>query len=273
VFKIRNSNHPNPDETLRTISINERPGFAFQEERDIAEAAKRLKDENIDPNSKEAEKIISDLFNKYAWITAGYYNEKAKTLEDYKNKVVSLINADPEKILKEHDEKLKHDIETRQAFIANLNAEDKVMADIASISTYLKDYYKFCANKLIYHAEPLFAELAKRLQISSAEAKDLYPEDVFSYIELGKVNKEKNDAILAENVLYVEGNKFNALFGDEAKAFSKEYLETDHADKKEFKGRVASMGDVKGKAIVVQGPKRISQNEGWSYFGGCEYKS
>lgn len=250
----QNSSLPNIDEFLRTISINTRPSFFFQEEKDTIVLAEKMLAENLSVDSKEAELLISELLNKYKWITLGYYDEQPKSLGDYKTKISSLLAANPKSKLEELESKLKHDVDSWEKFISNLSPEEKDIAKVASASTYLKDYYKFCMNKMMYYSEDLFSEVGKRLNISSAEVKDLWPEDIFDYINGKPINKERNDSFIKENVCLVEDQQFKYFVGDEARDFIDKYLTHNNHHHKEFKGRVASAGNVRGKAVVVQGP-------------------
>jgi phosphohistidine swiveling domain-containing protein len=249
IQKVRNDKrYSNPDEVLRKISTNTRLGFNAQEEEAILNAV-------IEGRPAE------EVFSEFAWITVGYYSEKPKTLEWYESKITSMSKSEAEEALKHLKEKTAHDISERESLIKDWNEEDKKMADIASLSTYLKDHYKFNVNKIIYFAEPLFIEIGKRLGISSEEVKDIWPEDTASYVESGVFDKSANDFKVNHNVLWVEDGEFHAVFGKETTEFYKTYLEEDHSGKKEFKGRVASLGNVKGKAVVITDTKDFGKME------------
>ena len=251
IHKIKNdSRFPNSDEVLRKISTNVRPSFMIQEEEACCKAA-MTKEEDA------AEKV----FNDFAWITCGYYDEKPRTLSWYQERVAALTKNNPDNALEELEEKVKHDISERETIVKTLSGEDKTLADIASLSTYLKDQYKFNVNKIIYYSEPLFQEIGLRLGISFDEAKDIWPEDACRYISERKFDKTLNDSKLIHNVLWVENAEFHSCFGKEADEFYKTYLEEDHTGKKEFKGRVASLGNVRGKAIVITDTKDFKKME------------
>jgi phosphoenolpyruvate synthase/pyruvate phosphate dikinase len=228
------------EKALEIANISEKPSYALKEEIEL------LKGEDI-----------KNIHKKYTWSTMGYFEEKPKSLEDYKKQLKEIKN--PEKRLKEITEIQKRELEERKRFLKKVKKEDLPLFEIAAESTYLKDHLKFYTNRMIYYAEPLFKEIAKRTKKDIYFIKELLPEEVKDLLEgkepdLNYIKERKEN-----NVLFSEFGNFKVLTGEKALEFEKKYIQKEV--KKELKGRIACKGYAKGKAKIIISSKDFHKIE------------
>jgi len=247
--------HERPDECIAMSSVGERPGFLISEEIEVVELAIKIEENKIKLNSEEFEKGLKELCDKYAWSAKGYYNEPSKTEEDYRKKVEEIIDLGAKKIKSDIEKRIEEDLGKRKELIKSLKKEEIKLVDITAYSTYLKDYFKFLINKITHFAEPIFKEIARRTETTPEFLKDLLPGEIKDLLTGKKIDEKLVEERTKHNVIVsFKGNSY-ILVGEEADEFEKKYLIVENKNQKEFKGRVASPGLVKGKAKIVLGGK------------------
>jgi phosphohistidine swiveling domain-containing protein len=242
VFTIReNPAHANADEILRTISALTRPSCFVEEELAILKAAL-----SIEENS--AQKV----WREFSHITTGYFNEKPRNINYYEQKLEEARKDNPEEKVKEIEDRIQKDKEEHQKFLKGF--DNPILGEIASVSTYLKDKYKFWVNNLMNSAELLFEKAAQQLGISIDDVKNTIPPELLESIHSGKVVRTQSEEAVRNNIFLAYRGTFHELIGKDALEFESQYLKSDDTKATEFKGRVASPGSVTGPAVIVKGP-------------------
>ena len=248
---IRNKYEDRSDEFLRMSSILTKPSFAMEEEISLLKLAVKIENGEIKEDKKEAE--LKKIHDTYAWSVIGYHDEKPKTVSYYSEKLDHFVKEGALKILKEIQDKIKADLKERTDYVEKLPKEDKIIADIASRSAYLKDYLKSCINELEYFAEPLFDELERRTKLPKNYTKDLAPTEILELLDWKKVDNNLFDERINHNIIIYIFGEIITLNGREADEFEETYLKVKSSVAKEFKGRIACSGKVTGRVAVVKG--------------------
>jgi phosphohistidine swiveling domain-containing protein len=237
---------------VRFISVTSEPSFSLKEELAVLDLAITVKDGSIKIDSDVYKEVIQKIKDSYCWTACGYYEEKPKIIEDYDRAVKENAEGDPEGKKKQIMDRMEEDKKHHQAAVENLNPEHKIFAEIAASSTHYKDLYKFSINKTIYFAEALFEEISQRTGKSVKDIKNLTPKEIYDLV-LGTPFDENLLQLRALcDVLMAYPDHQSIYTGKDAQVFAQKYLVLEGAAQKEFKGRVASKGFIKGKACIVR---------------------
>lgn len=245
------SSYDNPDELVSLASISESSSFSTREEIELLRLAIQLKKKQISISAKEAYEKIRKIHDAYCWSVCGYFNEKAKTVSDYEEALKIMIREEPEVKLLTLRKRTTQELAKREKIFKPYGKDVKLLAHIASQSAYLKDYYKFSINKMIYYAEPLFNEIARRTNQTPEFIKDLYPEETMALLYGKSIDESKIKERTNHNILIVSGGSFYEYTGKAAAQFESRYLTTNLSVRDEFLGRVANRGYGRGKAKII----------------------
>jgi len=238
------------NEGTSILSVSERKTFSVQEHLallNLANKASKLEKKDL---KKELEKIKDN----FSWSTLGYYNESPKDLKSYEEELKSLTKNNPKKLLKEFISKAEEGLQKRKEAIKKLSTKEREMADLAASLTYLKDYYKSSINEMEYYAEPFFLEIVKRTGKNIDFIKDLLPEETISLLSGKKIDTKIVEDRTKSSISISVHDIHSVLSGKEADYFEKKYLIFSSSDVKEFRGRVACKGFVKGHAKIILSP-------------------
>ena len=234
---------------IRLAGIPHVQSFSTREELELLEVADMINSKSI--SESESKKRICHIKDLYCWYVCGYYNEKAKTVEDYEKIVKDMVKNDPHGRIVEITERIGAEIAEREKMMGLLTLEQKQVADITSLSTHLKDYYKFISNKIIYLLEPLFVEMAVRTHESVEFIKSLDDVEISEFLKGNEPDRAHLKERMRHNTMIAFEDHFDMRVGKEADKFEKKFL-TLETGSKVFKGRIASKGHVKGIARVVR---------------------
>lgn len=241
----------NADETIAALSVPVHPSFAILEEMELLALAASLKKKKAEVSSQLAQGGLKKIRQKYGWSTCGYFNECAKTLLDYQKILSDLLRSDPAKMRSDIRQKIREDQQKQKRALLLLDKKEKKLGKVASQIVYLKDLFRFLINHSTFLAEPLFEEIAKRQNVTVAFLKDLTPSELS---DLAK-GKHPNKKTIVERtgffVMVFADGQFEILTGKKAVEFERRYLVQVKTVETEFKGRCASAGTAKGKAVVV----------------------
>lgn len=239
------------DEILRIFSTNLRMSSIMEEEYallKLAVAASNDASVNIDAQ-------LQAVYEKYCFITMGYFNEPPRNVDYYKARFADIQKNNPQEMLQTFESKIQHDIKAREEFIKKFDAELQQVAHVAGEATYLKDYYKYSVNKLEYYAEEMFKEIARRSGVSIDDVKDCNPAELVAAASGRNVDFAAVRARREINLgLYLD-EKIWFFDAEEARHLEKNYITKDFSTIKEFKGRVACKGYAKATAKVITSPK------------------
>ncbi|HUC38964.1 MAG TPA: PEP/pyruvate-binding domain-containing protein [Candidatus Acidoferrum sp.] len=127
---------------------------------------------------------------------------------------------------------------------------------------YIRTQTNVIFNKSTYLMIPFYTEIARRLNISYAELKLLFPDDIIDLLKTGKPAKEliKERAPLTVYVVY--GNKRYLFTGADAQTIQKALsmkLNFKKEDAYELKGTPVNLGVAKGNVKVLMNSKQASK--------------
>ncbi len=252
-------NSTEPDERLAIISYPSKRTYSRQEEIAILELALKIKNAQI---SEEQLKIeIEKLWRDFRSSSLGYIDEPAKPLEYFQKKVVEEAKENPGEKLHLIVSEEKHFSDAKEDLKKTISIEDQKIIDAAGSIVYLKDHYKFLVNRLQYLGEPLFDELARRINVSSSLIKDMREEEVRKAIFENSIDFASIEERIKKHVICSHGNDVGTILtGKEADDFEKSFLNVD-IEQKEFKGRIACKGKGVGRARIVLSPKDFHKME------------
>jgi phosphohistidine swiveling domain-containing protein len=243
IRRIQASFGEDASDILAHCNVTERLSFAAQEELALCELATKV--------GGDIESPLKALYDKFHYLTLGYFNEKPRDIDYYREKLRTIINEgavdSKRKIEGEHIERLAE----RDSFLRKYESEAPLLRLVGE-SAWLKDYFKACANKAQDAAEKLWQEAEKISGHTIDSLKRLTWEDLFSLLRGGNVDWERVESYNKKSVLVVKTQSYNYhLIGEEAEIFEKKYLQLGTEKKNEFKGRIACKGTAKGVVKIV----------------------
>jgi phosphohistidine swiveling domain-containing protein len=238
------------------LSASSRQSFATQENIALLTLASKVKNKTINIKSDIYKKELNKIYNKFYWLTLGYYDEPLATLASYENRLSALIKRNPVKLLQALKDNFKKEQKEKRLVITRLSSADKKVAKVAGEVSYLKDYFKFSTNKLQLFGEVIFQEISKRTGLKAGFIKDLSHLDAIKLALTGKYNKKEALIYQRHSVFVSLTGKIRARYvGALADKYEKKFLTYSKNITGEFKGRTACVGKVSGRAKVVHSPK------------------
>ncbi len=241
------------------IFANEDPSFAYLEEVEALNIA--IDKSNNTITDDQFEKNIEDLRNKYSWSTRGYYNEKSKNIEDYKNWITKLIQNNPEARKKALEDNQKEILAHKELLLKPLSDQDKKVIKIGSKSSHLKDIFKFTLNELIERFDPYFNAIAHLVNVDSEILRHMLPQEIEQLLDGKEVDLSHVQQRAEKNVIFVMADTYEVYEGDDADYIEETYLAESSAKKSEYKGRVASKGKAIGIVKVITKPNEFKKFE------------
>jgi phosphohistidine swiveling domain-containing protein len=235
------------------LSSSRRQTFTTQESIALLKLAIKVDDKKAELKSKNFQNKLNEIYDKFVWLPLGYYNEPLKTYSDYEKRIKSIIKNNPKKSLREISDYISVSQKARNKILRSASKELKIVADLAAESSYLKDYFKFSANKMQYYAENIFIEISRRKNISVFDLKNLRHQDAIDLISNGVINKKANIKNYLRHTVFISltGKIRERYIGSEADKYEKLFLLRTKNTSGNFKGRTACQGFVSGVAKVV----------------------
>ncbi|MFA6514408.1 MAG: PEP-utilizing enzyme [Patescibacteria group bacterium] len=238
------------------LSASSRQSFATQENIALLTLADKVSQKIIKSKSDIYNKELKKIYNKFHWLSLGYYDEPLSTLISYENRVKVLIKKNPNKLLKNIKKNFIKEQRERMAIVNKLSKKDKLVAKVTGEVSYLKDYFKFSTNKLQLFGEGIFQEISRRTGVSVEDIKDLSHADAIN-LAAGKKYNKKETAIYQRHTVFVSltGKIRLKYIGAFADKYAKKFLAYSKNITGEFTGRTACKGSAIGKAKIVHSPK------------------
>jgi phosphohistidine swiveling domain-containing protein len=238
------------------LSASSRQSFATQENIALLTLAVKVKNKKINIKSDIYKRELKKVYDKFYWLTLGYYDEPLATLTSYENRLLVLTKKNPVKLLQVLKNNFKKEQKEKRLVIAKLSQAEKKVAKVAGEVSYLKDYFKFSTNKLQLFGEIIFQEISKRTGLNVGFIKDLSHADAIVLALTGKYNK-KEASVYQRHAVFVSltGKIRTRHIGALADKYEKKFLTYSKNITGEFKGRTACAGKVSGRAKIVHSPK------------------
>jgi phosphohistidine swiveling domain-containing protein len=249
-FNALLSGRQDRDEALRLLSLPPEMTKASQEEGAVRQLAERIRAEQLAPDSPQVQEALGAIAARYRWLTCGYYNEPSRTREDYLQLLGEALGGSNHAAAAEA--RFRQDSEARAALLQQVDSSVRELAAFAAETSRNKDAYKFSINKIIYYAENLFHEIARRIGQDVVFTKSLTPEEMKILLAGGTIDEAQVAQRHTHSIIASFIGHSQLFIGAEADAFARRYLELVAESGREFRGRVASRGYGKGKAKVVR---------------------
>jgi phosphohistidine swiveling domain-containing protein len=243
-------------EIIRYTGIPNTHSYSAKEELALLTLAQEVQEGSLSVD--EIDKRLHEIEDTYCWYVCGYYNEQARSLEYYRTSFDALCLGDPERRIREIEQRAVTEHTLREQVLKPLIPEQRVVADMTAYSTYLKDYYKYMSNKIIYSLEPLFAEIATRTNTTIEYIKELDDNEVSELLQGTHLDSRYLAERARHNTMLAFDGHFDMHVGDEADQFEKNYLVL-QTDAKVFTGRVASKGHARGVARIVRSSNEFNK--------------
>ena len=242
------ANAPKAD-IIRLAGIPHTQSYSIKEKLEMLYLALEICNNKI--SKQEKIKKLDNIRNRYCWYVCGYYNEKARTIDNYEAEIDEIVAGDPQVLIDEIKQRHVVELAERKKVLSWLNKEQKTVADMAAFSAYLKDYYKYMSNKIIYSIEPFFDEIAERTGQAAEFIKELNDIEISQLMKGNKPSESYLRERAKHNTMVAFDRHFNMYIGKDADYFLGKFL-TPISSAKELKGIIASKGHVKGIARIVR---------------------
>lgn len=255
-------NSANPDNLIAESTLSKKPSYGRREEIALLEVASRLKKNNVPESEKNH--MIREIHDKFCWSSLGYLDEEPKNEDWYRNKISEYSKDEPLNKLSNLTALLEAEQTTQVTLKKKFRKESALLIDTAAEAVFLKDHYKFYVNKMQYFAEALFDKLSEVTGEEKSFLKDLLLDEMDALLSGKKLNRSKIEERIRHYVFFIKDGKEVLLTGKEADDFEDMYLKSKANASKEFKGRVACKGKVKGIVKVILGQEdfhKLKQGE------------
>ncbi len=210
-------------------------------------------------NGKLSEKQFEDLFNKFKWLSCLDIHNKPWTKEEFRNHIKSFTSLSSKKPVS--FKKIANEL--------NISKEALEYLLMAKRFVYIKDARDDYRRKSVFYAQPLFAEIARRMNIDPEETSYLQTSEIEDFLRTGvRVPKEIISERKKGYVVYLDKNKkLVCLQGDEIKNILKSWNLLQEEEKvKDVTGRIASKGLAEGKVVIIRGVKDLNKVEVGNIF-------
>lgn len=205
-------------------------------------------------NGKLTRKQLEDLYERFKWLSCLDIHNQPWTIEEFRSHVKSL--ALPSQKKKTSFIKIAKDLAVSQ--------KDLDYLLMAKRFAYIKDARDDYRRESVFYAQPLFAEVARRMKIDPEDTSYLQTSEVETFL---KSKHQISSQLIAERktkfILYLDANrKLVCLQGDQVKRALKIFnLLLKEGEAQSVTGRVASKGTAKGKVVIVRGVKDLDKVE------------
>jgi phosphoenolpyruvate synthase/pyruvate phosphate dikinase len=188
----------------------------------------------------------------YDFYTLEYFTKKLK-------KLLALTVKERKKELREIDNKYS----ARKKYfyrIMKIFRRDKrllILLNFFASCAYLKDFKPYYRDFCSFRVRPLFAEVAKRLDLSLWQALFIFEEEIAEALQGRlKIDKKKIDRRIADSVYLCEYDKIENINDKKSLKRIDALLSGNEENKKELKGLAVFPGKVSGKVSLI-----ISNND------------
>ena len=245
------------DDKSDILSSSSRQTFSTQEKISLLKLAIKIKKKPIKLKSNTYTKELKKVYDNFCWSTMGYYDEPAQTFVDYKKNLKLLISHKSDIILQEIRLQALKIQNERRKILKKGSKELKIVSDIASEASYLKDYFKYSTNKVQYYAESIFEEISQRRKVKISDLKNLSHQDAVDLIVNGLDSRKTDKSDYQRHTVFVSltgkiRKRYIGIYGDE---YENLFLMPSKNISNLLKGRPACRGIVLGIAKVVRSPK------------------
>jgi phosphoenolpyruvate synthase/pyruvate phosphate dikinase len=196
---------------------------------------------------------IDELYEKYKWVSCLDLHNEPWTKDEF---VEYIGNLKPLEEMPMSYSKILEDF--------NITDKDKEVIDIAKGFAYLKDVKDDFRRQAIFHALPLFREIARRMEIESKDVSYLLKTEILEGkpVDNSVINERKKGF-----TIYYDDKKINCTHGAEATSMIKELgISLDEDKYEEIVGTIASKGKAKGKVVLVRGVADLKKVEDGDIF-------
>ncbi len=245
-----------------TLSTPTEITFAKKEEIDLINLA-ILK--NREGNSPSFEKKFEEHFKKYRWLPYVYLGP-AMTRRQMKENLELVAKRGEKQLLADLEKKKVEEkklVESQNELIRQLGLSEleKKLVKLAQSFIFTKATRKDAIYHGFYCCGGLFAECAKRMNLTREQFRMIMSWELKQAVESGKFDSKELDARYAYRVFHYDGKTKRILSGEKARKFfeSLEFEEEKKVDSNVLKGNCACPGYAKGAAKIINTPAEMSK--------------
>lgn len=280
--------HLNPSKIFSILTTPLKQSYTEQEERKFLEIAKKIKTEQsliklfkkgkLNSLANKIKFANPDLYRRmykhyqrFCWLSY-MYEGPAYNFEYFLSRWQSIIrqNSLPKItiLLKESEDKKLKIKKEQEKILKQLKPTQRLkkLIKFAQEMIWFKGYRKDCVYYTLYCLEPLLSEIARRLNISLKQLRQLLPWEIAKILKKGKVNRKELNNRMKHCIYYTTRKKVKIISGDKAKEFIKglDFEQKANKEIKELPGSCACPGKVKGVVKVIMVPEdmpKMRKNE------------
>lgn len=204
-------------------------------------------------NGKLSKKDFEQLYERYKWLSCLDLHNAPWTKKEFQENIKSFTKS-------ENNKKLQFEKIIKELNIAKKDLDYLLMA---KRFVYIKDARDDYRRQGVFYALPLFAEIAKRLGINSFDISYLQEQEIIDFMSQNKNIKDLVTQRKKGFVMYLDKNKNVVCLEKDSinQAIIQFNLQKEEIKHQELTGRIASLGRVKGKAIIVKVVKDLKKVE------------
>ncbi len=209
------------------------------------------------------------IYNNFAWLTAAWSDNGKKEVDIF-DELKELIGftEDLEDVLKKKQELTKNKLRKKVELVSEIMLKsDEYQKKVLEFTLYFIESMRIRLDdtfKMIYYAQGLFKEIAKRLSVEVVDLKYLTPQEIEKHlIENNFPDMELIKERQKFSIVVLENGKWNIYLGEDALKWKEKLPKIEiQNDIKELKGQIAyQKGVVTGKVKIILAPSEMSKME------------
>lgn len=208
-------------------------------------------------------RVIIKHAEKYGWLKVYNYADTPWAVKDFLQQIADVRN--PQKRLKELERKLERDRGKYQQALRVIKTDKNLtrLARLIHEYVFLRTERVDTWRQAMYEAQPFYRELERRLTIEKGAAIHLTIKEIEAYLEGGQEpdRQELNKRLINRYITHYRRQNVEVIADpDKMKKVVTKFLKlSDYSHVKQFTGRPAFTGRVRGRAKIVMGPNDISK--------------
>lgn len=243
------------DKIFQILTTPIRPSVVQEEEKRLLELAiKKSKGQDISLD-------IIQHCQLYAWLKNTSYDGSFFTLSDFKKRIDLLVQDNPEKKLREYENKIHDANKIFEHYREKLKSNKPIISIIDTLqeAIYFRSWRteRFYLNG--YNMQSFFQEVGKRMNIS--DSKDIFfltPIEIIEYLEKGHKILQKSINARKEGFILFSNGKDTKIYSGTCVTEALESIRfNEEDDHDQIRGQVAYRGTAQGPARIVKSKKDL----------------
>ncbi len=268
------------DQTLSILTTTPKKSFSKKELEELLGIATLIQNRTegtVTDSTLVINSALAEHSRKYFWIQNNYFTTSVLGVEFFKDQLVALLekNGDPTTYLKKLQDEFELILSKKRMLIGKLDLSPKQLELIGLLELFAwyQDYRKEYTMKLLHFLDLLLGEIGRRRGVSLKHMKASLSEEVPAILDqtfdmtLLEQRNHEFVAIWQPAYPYKSGQKLEFYTTDSATAWSRFNPHIKHDQEQvEITGSPASLGIVRGKALVTMDAKEAARIEPGEIF-------